>query len=223
MQNSYDQISEQWHASARGQAYVDRVLGYVDLVLAGLQPGAGVLDLGCGTGNPIARYIAEKGFLVTGVDQSARMLEIAHNEVPEAVFIHADMVDVELTGKFAAAIAWDSVFHVERKYHFDIFRKLANALVPGGRLLLSIGGSDSASNCEDSASDVDPESEGFTSQMHGHTFFYSGYDPQVARHLLESAGFEIEVWEVDDPSARGHIAVITRKVTQPSPKRRGEV
>ncbi len=48
--------------------------------------------------------------------------------------------------------------------------------------------------------------------MYGETFYYSGFAPNVARELIEAAGFEIELWEVDDPSSRGHIAVIARKV-----------
>jgi hypothetical protein len=74
-----------------------------------------------------------------------------------------------------------------------------------------VGGSDAGSNAEDSDSN-DSGGEGFTSEMFGHTFFYSGYGPDVARRLLEAAGFEVELWEVDDPSSRGHIAVIARKV-----------
>jgi cyclopropane fatty-acyl-phospholipid synthase-like methyltransferase len=197
MQNSYDHIAEQWQANFRGQTYVDRVLGYVDLVLEALQPGAKVLDLGCGTGNPIAKYIVEKGFRVTGVDQSEKMLEIAKKAVPEAEFINSDMISVQLADGFGAAIAWDSVFHVERKHHSGIYHKLAKSLERGGRLLLSVGGSGA---------------DDFTSEMFGHTFFYSGHEPEVARKLLEAEGFEIEVWEIDDPSSRGHIAVIARKV-----------
>jgi SAM-dependent methyltransferase len=212
MDNSYDNIAEQWHANFRGQSYVDRVLSYVDRVLEGLRSGARVLDLGCGTGNPIAQHIVERGFRVTGVDQSAKMLEIARRVVPEAEFIQGDMVDLQFVDQFAAAIAWDSVFHVERKHHLAIFRKLAAALEPGGRLLLSVGGSDALSNVEDSTSSIASDAEGFTSQMFGHTFFYSGYKPQIARRLLEAEGFEIEVWEVDEPAGRGHIAVIARKV-----------
>jgi hypothetical protein len=135
------------------------------------------------------------------------MLRIAKDVVPGAVLIHADMVEVEFRDKFAAAIAWDSVFHVERKHHQAVYHKLADAIEVSGRLLLSVGGSDA----EDSAS-ADSGAEGFTSEMFGQTFFYSGYEPKVARRLLEAEGFEIEKWEVDDPSSRGHIAVIARRV-----------
>ena len=208
LENSYDQIADQWHSSPRERVYLDRVLGYVDKILAGLPPQSRVLDLGCGTGDPIARHIAERGFRLVGIDQSRQMLEIAKNVVPQAEFIHSDMVDVRLPGKFAAAVAWDSIFHVERKHHSSIYRKLAGALESGARLLLSVGGSDA----DDSAGSEDErQAEGFTSEMYGHTFFYSGYSPQIARKLLEEAGFEIEVWEVDDPSSRGHIAVIAKK------------
>lgn len=207
MQNPYDHIAEQWHSNFRGQAYVERVLGYVDRILDGLPLNAKVLDLGCGTGNPIAKYIIQRGYRVTGVDQSKEMLRIAKKVVPEAELIHADMVEIEFRDKFAAAVAWDSVFHVERKHHSAIYHKLANSLEIGGRLLLSVGGSEA----EESTSG-DGGAEGFSSEMFGHTFFYSGYEPQVARKLLEAEEFEIEVWEVDDPSSRGHIAIIARRV-----------
>ncbi|MBA4121155.1 MAG: class I SAM-dependent methyltransferase [Acidobacteria bacterium] len=206
LQNSYDYIAEQWHSNFRGQTYVDRVLGYVDKILEDLPPQAKVLDLGCGTGNLIAKHIVERGYRVVGVDQSKKLLEIAKTVVPEAELIHADMIEIQFAEKFAAAVAWDSVFHVERKHHSAIYRKLANSLESGGRLLLSVGGSDA----EDPTSD-DSDVESFTSEMFGHTFFYSGYAPRVARKLLEAEGFEIEVWEIDDSSSRGHIAVIVRK------------
>jgi SAM-dependent methyltransferase len=210
MQNPYDYIAEQWHSSLRDQTYVNRVLGYVDKVLEGLPPGAKVLDLGCGTGDPVARHITRRGYQVIGVDQSKGMLEIAKRVVPEAEFIHCDMVEIQFSDKFAAAVAWDSIFHVERKHHSAIYRKLANSLEAGRRLLLSAGGSGVDSGVADSA--ADDSVEGFTSEMFGHTFFYSGYEPQVARGLLEAEGFSIETWEVDDPSSRGHIAVIARKM-----------
>lgn len=205
--NSYDFIAQQWHANFRGRACTNRTLGYVDKVLEGLQPRAKVLDLGCGNGNPIAKHIIERGFQVVGVDQSKKLLEIAETIIPDAELIHADMIEIEFAEKFAAAIAWDSIFHVPRRQHSTIYRKLAKNLEPGGRLLLSVGGSD----VDDAAVTYKVEDEGFTSEMFGHTFFYSGFAPKAARKLLETEGFEIEVWEVDDPSSRGHIAVIARR------------
>ena len=206
MQNSYDYIAAEWHRNIRGQPYLDRVLGYVDKLLEDLPLGSKVLDLGCGTGNPIAKHIVGRGFRVVGVDQSKEMLKIAKTVVPAAELIHGDMVEIQFAEKFAAAVVWDSIFHTERRHHAAIFRKLADSLEIGGKLLLSVGGSDAG----------DSETAGFTSEMFGHTFFYSGYEPKITHTLLENEGFEIIVWEVDDPSSRGHIAVIARKVARNS-------
>src|SRR5687768_8495179 len=135
------------------------------------------------------------------------MLKFARQTVPEAELIHADMVTVELSDKFDAAVAWDSMFHVERKHHQAIYRKLATVLRAGARLLLSVGGSAPA---------ADDSVEGFTSEMHGQTVYYSCFGPGVARKLIEASGFELELWEVDEPSSRGHIAVIARKLQPPA-------
>src|SRR5688572_23767704 len=117
MPKPYDLIADQWHADKRAQGYIEHVLSYVDRILEGLPARAKVLDLGCGTGQPIAGYIVERGFRVTGVDESDQMLKFAQQTIPEAELIRADMVTVELTDTFDAAVAWDSMFHVERKHH----------------------------------------------------------------------------------------------------------
>jgi len=202
--NSYDLIAEEWHKNHIRDARAERTLVYVDRVLDGLPPQAKVLDLGCGTGNPIARHIIDRGFRVVGIDQSQQMLAIAQHVIPEAELIHADIIDVQLNERFDAAIVWDSAFHVPRQHHAAIYRKVAGTLEPGGRMLLSVGG--------EGAESLDSEFAGLTSQMYGANFFYDAYDPRLARKLLEAAGFEIELWEVDDPSSHGHIAVIARRV-----------
>ena len=207
MHKPYDLIADQWHENKRADGYIEHVLRYVDRVLKGLPGGAKVLDLGCGTGEPVAKHVIERGFRCTGVDESVEMLKFARQTVPEAELIHADMVTVELLDTFEAAVAWDSMFHVERKHHAAIYRKLANALRTDARVLLSVGGSAPAE---------DDSVEGFTSEMYGQTFYYSGFAPEVTRQLIEESGFEIELWEVDDPSSRGHIAVIARKRAQTS-------
>ncbi|MET0622022.1 MAG: class I SAM-dependent methyltransferase [Pyrinomonadaceae bacterium] len=198
----YDDIAEQWHAAPRG--FAARV--YVEQMLEGLAPGARVLDLGCGTGEPVARHIAERGFRLVCVDESAKMLEIARRVVPGAEFVRADMRALNLEGTFAAAVAWDSLFHVERDSHREIFRKLWALLDAGGRLLLSAGGTGHA---------------GFTSEMYGRDFFYSAHEPAEAVRLLASEGFAIELCEEDDSSSRGHLAIVARRVARKVARRFG--
>ena len=195
MPNPYDAIAEAWHSSRTSFA----ARKYVDLVISKLQSGSKVLDLGCGTGVPIAQYLIDNGFRVVGIDQSARMLEIARRVVPDAELLQADMCDLTLVERFDAVIAWDSVFHVERVNHRAIFQRIHKLLVPGGRLLLSAGGT---------------SHEGFTSEMFGQTFFYSGYDPEELIALLSAQCFEVELCEEDDPSSKGHVAVIAKKFSE---------
>jgi hypothetical protein len=46
--------------------------------------------------------------------------------------------------------------------------------------------------------------------MFGIDFYYSGHSPEVSAALLRAAGFEIILAEVDDPSSRGHVAILCR-------------
>jgi cyclopropane fatty-acyl-phospholipid synthase-like methyltransferase len=190
---AYDLIAEKFFADRSIEL---REKKYLDLALAGLPAGAAVLDFGCGTGRPIGEYVVARGYVLTGVDGSARMLEIARRNLAGANLIHARMEDIELAGKFSGAIVWDSLFHVQRDHHAAIYGKLARWIQPGGRLLLSTGGSGDA---------------GFTSEMHGEVFFYSSWTPEKVVALLRNAGFTVEVCEMDQPESRGHLVIVARR------------
>jgi len=55
----------------------------VAVEVADPRPGERVLDLGCGTGNA-ALLAAERGAIVTGVDPSQRLLDVAHERAKAA-------------------------------------------------------------------------------------------------------------------------------------------
>lgn len=63
---------------------------YLDKMIAITGRRASYLDLGCGTGVPIMKYLLEQGIDVTGVDGSNHMLEIAKKNLPSAKFIATD-------------------------------------------------------------------------------------------------------------------------------------
>jgi cyclopropane fatty-acyl-phospholipid synthase-like methyltransferase len=189
---AYNQIAEQWNTARKNGQFEPK---YLDLMLGHLPCGAEVLDLGCGTGVPIARYLADRGYGVTGIDGSSAMLELARRQVPEANLILEDMLTFQSSAQYLGVIAWDSAFHILRSQHFSLFEKLHDWLLPDGILLISLGGS---------------AWEG-TTEMFGQEFLCSGFEPHDSVNLLEQVGFKILLSEVDDPSSRGHIAVLCQK------------
>ncbi len=187
----YDRIADLWRRDRLATSFRER--RFLERLIDGLPEGARVLDLGCGFGEPIGRFLVDAGLEVTGVDASGRLLEHARRALPGATFIPGDMRTVEVAGPFDAIVAWDSVFHLPRDDHAALYRRMAGWLRPGGRLLLSLGGSGA------------PD---FSSEMHGVPFFYSGHEPDEAVALLELAGFRVEHREIDDPTSRGHLAIL---------------
>jgi SAM-dependent methyltransferase len=81
--------------------------GYITLeILTFLQQngwlGRRILDLGCGTGHSTAA-LAERGFNVTGVDQSAEMLGVAHMRVQGTGYLAETMQGNILTMDYLGA------------------------------------------------------------------------------------------------------------------------
>lgn len=172
---SYDAIAADWDAVRTRLADAEHRI--LDLLLDSLARGARVLDLGCGTGRPIAEHLVARGFAVTGVDQSPQMIALARVRLPDASWIESRIEDfVPRTKSFAAAIAWDSLFHVPREHHAEVFARVRAALSNGGRFALTVGGSSHPA---------------FTDTMFDRTFFYDSHPPETATALLVAAGFAI--------------------------------
>ncbi|HVK06161.1 MAG TPA: methyltransferase domain-containing protein, partial [Armatimonadaceae bacterium] len=86
VERGYDAMAEQYLASKDQED--PHFLAALKSLSVGLPQGAPVLDLGCGAGLPATRFLARRGFAVTGVDVSARQLELARLHVPEAAAFH---------------------------------------------------------------------------------------------------------------------------------------
>jgi len=70
----YQKYAREWVA-LRGEWLFEKV--WLDRMLALLPDQANVLDLGCGSGKPLATYLIEQGCAITGVDSSELMLQMA--------------------------------------------------------------------------------------------------------------------------------------------------
>lgn len=79
-------------------------------LLSRLPPRSSILDLGCGTGIPAAQSLVAAGHHVTGLDVSARMVELAKRQVPEGEFLQEDMLQARFDdGIFDAVVAYFSL------------------------------------------------------------------------------------------------------------------
>lgn len=177
--------------------------GYLSLLLDSLEKNSRVLDLGCGTGHPIASHIASLGHQVIGVDGSEAMLAIAREQLPAHRWIHALMEEVEFDETFDAVVCWDSLFHLPREFYQPVIEKIHRWLAPGGRLMVSSGG-------------LVESPEGFTDTMFGHVFYYDSLPPEQMVAVIEETGFKILLAEMcdlpDGDRSKGKWATVAEKV-----------
>ncbi|MCH9688445.1 MAG: class I SAM-dependent methyltransferase [Deltaproteobacteria bacterium] len=192
VRESYDRLGSRF-GDARSPT---KGLDLVGRAIDGLALGSKVLDVGCGPGVPIMRFLVEQGLAVTGIDVSAQQLRIAAEQVPEADLCVGDICEADIADDtYDAIVAWDSVFHIPREKHGALFDRFARWLRPGGRLLVTGGGSAGE----------------FTDVMLGETFFYSGFDPERVTQLLVVAGFAVVEQVADGRSGRGHVVFIAER------------
>ncbi len=104
-----------------------------------LPPGGAVLDAGCGAGEPIARYLVEQGFDVTGIDFSETMIDIVASRFPDHRWIVSDIRDLDLNRQFHGVIGWHSFFHLTPNEQRGALAGLANHLAAGGVMMLTVG------------------------------------------------------------------------------------
>lgn len=183
---SYDAIASRWDGVRSQLTPAEHRI--IEHMLEGADAATAVLDLGCGTGRPIAQHIVARGFRLTGVDHAPAMLRLATQHLPEQTWVLASLEDFEPDGDFNAAIAWDSLFHVPRAAHAKIFARVRQALASGARFALTIGGS---------------AQPAFTDTMLGRTFYYDSHPPGHTVTLLERHGFVILHSEYLNPPSEG--------------------
>ena len=100
---------------------------------------ARVLDLGCGAGEPIARWFIAEGFTVTGIDFAEPMLDLARARWPDGDWRQVDMKRLELGETFDGIIAWNSFFHLRPDEQRMCIGRMAKHLEPGGSVLMTVG------------------------------------------------------------------------------------
>jgi SAM-dependent methyltransferase len=118
----YRRRATEWDAARRTAGWNDRI--WIEAFVKEIAGGNTVLDLGCGGGEPVARFLVERGLHVTGIDASPQMIAMARDRMPDQEWVVADMRVLALNRRFAGILAWDSYFHLSHESQrtmFDVF------------------------------------------------------------------------------------------------------
>jgi 2-polyprenyl-3-methyl-5-hydroxy-6-metoxy-1,4-benzoquinol methylase len=103
-----------------------------------LPPGASILDIGCGTGLPIARALMEKGFAVHGIDPAPTLLAAFQRNLPGApAACEAAETSDFFNRRFDAVIAIGVLFLLPESSQCALIGRVSQALHPGGHFLFT--------------------------------------------------------------------------------------
>jgi SAM-dependent methyltransferase len=178
----------------RGRGMMER--GYLDEIVRRLPRGASVLDLGCGAGEPIARFFIERGLAVTGVDAAPSMVAICRQRFPQATWIEADMRTLDLARRFDAIVAWDSFFHLTQDEQRQMFEVFGRHVASPGLLLFTSG----------------PKAGEAIGDLYGHALFHASLDESEYRRLLGKTGFDVLRYRTEDPDCGGHTVWLAERI-----------
>jgi len=170
--------------------------GWLDRFRALIPPGGSVLDLGCGMGEPIARYLIEAGYALTGVDSSASMIALCRQRFPAQTWHVADMRNLALARTFDGILAWDSFFHLNHADQRQMFPVFAAHAAPGAALMFTSG----------------PAHDEAVGEYQGEKLYHASLDPAEYRALLSQNGFAVEAHIAEDADCGGHTVWLARRV-----------
>lgn len=187
----YERRSREWD-DARSRNLFERP--WLQKFLELLPPAGSVLDIGCGSGEPIAGFFVRSGYSVHGVDSSPAMIAYCKDRFPDNAWDVADMRSLSLGRSFAGILAWDSFFHLrqdDQRRMFPIFRQHA---APNAALMFTSG----------------PREGVAMGTFNGEPLYHASLDPAEYRRLLDEARFDVVANVFEDPATAGHTIWLAR-------------
>ncbi len=188
----YERHARAWDAD-RGRRLGPEKL-WLDRFASLLPRGAAVLDIGCGSAEPIAKYLIGRGFDVGGIDASPAMVSICRERFPGREWVVADMRALSLGRRFQGLVAWDSFFHLPREDQRRMFSVFAAHAAPGAALLFTSG----------------PSHGEAIGVYRGEPLYHASLAEAEYRSLLLRNGFDAVSHAKEDPECGGRTLWLAR-------------
>ena len=162
-----------------------------------LLPALGnVLDLGCGSGEPIATYLHRQGFWIVGADSAPEMIAVFRSNLPEERAIVHDMRNLRLNETFSGILAWDSFFHLPREDQRAMFKLFREHSEPLTALMFTSG---------------DEEGEAI-GEFANEPLYHASLDASEYRHLLGESGFFVVAHLAEDERCGGRTIWLAQRM-----------
>lgn len=192
IKKAYNKIADIWNKER--QWYIEQPS--IDEAIKYLKPSSSILDVGCGSGKPIAEYLLKGGFDVYGLDFSEKLIKFAEQIIPKEKLFIADICDFTTDIKFDAIICWFTLFHIHADNHLYVLKKFHSLLKPNGILLITFADT----SCEPGGAYVKAvDKYTIESEMFGEKFCHSGNPASVNSELVKKASFAIITDKIDQP------------------------
>lgn len=189
----YENHAHEWAAARRENPAMERA--WLDRFASLLPRGGTVLDIGCGAGEPMAEYLIARGFELTGVDSSPRMVALCRERFPERIWLEADMRSLSLGRVFDGLLAWDSFFHLKHDDQRRMFAVFAAHSATQSMLMFTSG----------------PAHGEAIGTLGGEALYHASLDPHEYRELLSTHGFSVLAHVANDPNCGGHTVWLARR------------
>ena len=186
----YQQNAQSWHKQ-RAADLGER--GWLDRLE--LTPESRVLDLGCGSGKPLADYFLAQGATLVGVDFAPAMIELARQHYSDATWILSDMTELPDLGVFDAIVSWDGFFHLSPDQQRTSLPRILALLKPQGRLLLTVG---------PGAGEVD-------GWVEGEQVYHASLSIEEYRSVLKQAGVSLVTFCLEHQHTHGRSVLLAER------------
>jgi ubiquinone/menaquinone biosynthesis C-methylase UbiE len=177
----YDEIIDWFDMNRRKDLAMEKF--YLSYIQKYLPLQSKILDVGCGTGEPIAKFLISEGYTVTGVDASKKMIELCKQRFLKGRWLLADMRTLDLPEKFHAVIAWHSFFHLSHGDQRKTLTLMASYVEQAGLLIFTSG----------------PEYSEVWSDNGGHDLYHASLSTEEYKQILMDNNFKVLVHKIRDP------------------------
>jgi SAM-dependent methyltransferase len=191
---AYDEIVD-WFDNARTKD-LSLERGYLISAKMSLPRKAKVLDIGCGTGEPIAQFFSDCGYSLMGVDASEKMIGLCKKRFPDHNWVIKDMRKLHIHETFDLVIAWHSLFHLPHEDQRQVLKQISLLVRSDGLLMFTSG----------------YEYSEVWSNNGGCDLYHASLSIDEYKKILQENGFSIEINNIRDSSCGGATVWVAKKL-----------